>query len=73
MPFLTVTVPPVTEMVALPALVFVSVLLPRSRVMFLLIVTSSVVSARRVTVSLSLAAAMAAWRESYFLPLTSAT
>jgi len=48
---LTVTVPPVTEMVALPALVFVSVLLLRSRVMLVVMVTSSVRSASRVTVS----------------------
>ena len=54
--------PPVTVMVALPALVLVSVLPPRSRVMLVVMVTSSVRSASRVTVSPSFAAVMASAR-----------
>ena len=64
LPFFTVAVAPFAMVsVALPALVFVSVLPPRSSVMFLpAMVTSSVAFVRSVTVSPSWAALMASCR-----------
>ena len=74
LPFFTVAVASfVMVSVALPALVLVRVLPPRSSVMFLLMTTSSVASASRVTVWPSCAALMASVRDWYLESPTEAT